>query len=175
MSDIESLKAAVDAAYKARLSVQDAIRAERRIADEKHSEIIAQIEGAHRPALVDALKAEKAAQAAYDAAVAEAALAANADMYRGLMVEWGPKSRYSFRNDPWVPTGKKARWEIRTPDSVFPANRSVGLPRMGERFLRPMKKDGSPSLGFVDAWNAKHYWLPEGERHPHAAPLTAAG
>lgn len=171
MSDLDIVKIALEAAHDAWLEVVNRREADRRAERDRHSAAMAAIDEKHQPNMTTAKKAEQAAQAAYDAAVAETAVAANASMFRGILVEWAPP-KYGW-DRPWQPTGRTGRWEICTYASKFAANMaSYRLPKMGGKFIRPLKKDGIPSLGAVATLYDQSRWLPEGERHPNAEPLT---
>jgi hypothetical protein len=60
------------------------------------------------------------------------------------------------------PTGRVSVVEQRTHTTMFRENARWGLPMMGDKFLRVLKKDGTPSLNFarIGDWD----WKPEGDK-----------
>lgn len=106
--------------------------------------------------------AESAAKRAYDEAIASAAIAENADMYTGILVEWDRRYRYGPPNA----TDRRGRYEICTLDTVFAAN--VGTyrkPAIGARFIRLQKKRRDTEhqvWPLSEGWPWPR-WLPEGE------------
>jgi hypothetical protein len=103
----------------------------------------------------------RAVRDAAERELAEAKAAAGAEALDGLPKGTLVEQRLSRfgRSGPKRLSGRKGRYEIRTPDSAFPANRSWGLPEMGKPFIRLLKKDGTPGLGFEATFFSN--WRPE--------------
>jgi hypothetical protein len=122
--------------------------------------------------LQDAHAAVAKAQTAIDEMKVSAGLRANADMPTYTLYEWMNESRSGWdRAAPYKRTGRKGRYEVRTPESQF-ATPPWAI-TLGEMFIRILKKDGSPSKRFetVNQWGEK--WLPEGQ-DPNQEKETAA-
>ena len=103
------------------------------------------------------------AQTALNQAIADAGVSANADMPTYILYEWkkDSRSRWESGPTPYKLTGRTGRYEVRTTESVFAT--TAWQFRLGERFIRVLKKNGAPGLRFEVAkrWGAK--WLPKGE------------
>lgn len=161
--DIEALRGALAQTQTARRLLENEIREERlRLMNEVEAKL-SQTYGAR---LAEVKKKEMEARVALSEAEVRLALIENADMYQGILFEW---ERVGFGLTRGVQkTGRRGKYEIRTRETVFPGNRQFGLPEMGEHFIRLLKKDGSPGLGFVsNYWKEK--WLPEGQKPEVAA------
>jgi hypothetical protein len=113
------------------------------------------------------------AHTAIDEMKVSAGLRASADMPTYTLYEWKKESRPGWVRGPYPykRTGRKGRYEVRTLESQF-ATHPWAI-TLGEQFIRPLKKDGSPSKRFetLKPWGAK--WLPEGQ-DPNQEKETAA-
>ena len=77
--------------------------------------------------------AEVAAERALGESLAAESVRANEAMFTGILIEWAKPGR-SYENRPMAPTGKRGRYEIRTPQTEV-QHRSH-LPGMGQKFIR---------------------------------------
>jgi hypothetical protein len=82
----------------------------------------------------------------------------------GIVAEWG-HFRHSYGRGAKRLTGKRGVFEVRMPDTQFAGNiSSYRLPAIGQVFIRLLKKDGTPGLGFqVSQFGKFGNWLSEGE------------
>jgi len=90
----------------------------------------------------------------------EAARGADSTLPEGMRVaQWMGRGGL-----PWRLTGKIGVVEIFTAASEIPANRSYGLPSVGSRCIRILKKGGSPSLSVerIPGDALPYGWYPEG-------------
>lgn len=76
------------------------------------------------------------------------------------MVQWDRSSHHY----PWRRTGKFGVVEIFSRESDYPANRTLGLPGIGGRCVRLLKKGGAPSLAIESfrRGDPPRGWYPEG-------------
>jgi len=127
---------------------------------------IAEIRQQFAERLAEAAAAVSSAERGIDEAKSAAGVLANADMPTHLLYEW-KRDRRSLN----ALTGRKGRYEVRTLESQF-ASTPHGV-SMGERFIRLLKKDGTPSLRheWLGTWRGK--WLPEGEDPNHEKDAAA--
>ncbi|MGH6741354.1 MAG: hypothetical protein ACREDY_20420 [Bradyrhizobium sp.] len=155
----------LSAEEKARAEAQMALRdIERRRAEAKtrllrEAEVLLNAEFA--APLAAAVAIEHAAMAALDAAKVAAAQIANAEMYRGVLVEWRRANQYRVS---WRLSGRRGRYDIWATESARPVNKTWGLPETGDKYIRLIKANGDPSLKFamIHSWGSAK-WLPEGE------------
>lgn len=162
--DITALSAALYDARRARIAFEDERDAAMRLLQAEVNDKIREAYGARE---AEVKKRETDAREALREGEERRGLAGNADMYQGILMEWiftgyGSHGRYMM-------TGRKGRYEIRKRETVFPGNRQYGLPPIEARFIRLLKKDGSPALGFVSGYRVDENWLPEGEKPKGAA------
>lgn len=104
----------------------------------------------------------KAERAINEEIVAEG-LRANADMPTHTLYEWRTESRVGWDRtpNPYKRTGRRGRYEVRTLESQFAT--PLWAINLGERFIRVLKKDGSPSKRFETGNRWGERWLPEGQ------------
>ena len=118
-----------------------------------------------RTALI-ALQRERArAEEEWNAAKVAHAKASDEGLPVGMIVfEWSNKGSfyYSSAKRPWTKTGRKGQVDIWTSASDHPTNERWGLPSVGDKYVRLIKKDGTLSRKFekLNSWNGT--WLPEG-------------
>lgn len=137
----------------------DAVRDE---INEKYRDAIARLRS-------EAVRAERA----YQDAIVEAAKDKLKDYPAGIVVEWTQwRDNWQRRPDLYKPTGRRGKYEIRTRETLFAANRNHGRPSIGEVFIRLIKKDGTPGTGFVESRKSGD-WLPEGETPKDAEAALA--
>lgn len=158
--DITALRAALHAARRARIAFEVEREAAKRLLQAEVNDKIREVYGARE---AEVKKREADAREALREAEERRGLADNADMYQGILIEW------SFIRPHPAMTGRRGKYEICTHKTVFPGNRQYGLPQIGERFIRLLKKDGSPALGFASGYRVDENWLPEGEKPKEAA------
>lgn len=84
------------------------------------------------------------------------------------LVEWEMK-RYPVNG--YVKTGRIGMVEVCTRKTEHPDNMRWSRPRLGDWFVRHLKKDGTPGKQYEIRW--KENWLPEGMEHPRAAKSQA--
>lgn len=80
------------------------------------------------------------------------------------MVEWTEPYRSFYNEVPKKPTGRTGVIELVTRETQHPANLRYGKASVGSYVIRLLKKDGTPSLSYVElgAWRTGT-WLPEGK------------
>jgi hypothetical protein len=115
--------------------------------------------------LIAAYAMEREARKAIQEAEVAEGLRKNADMYTGVLVEWDWETTGSGywrrRTGQKKLTGRRGRYEICTPQTIVQHRHH--LPEMGGRFIRLLKKDGSPALQAVRYYGSEE-WLPEGQK-----------
>lgn len=161
---LKELKEAVSRAKAAYLKLQNERDAEHRTLMEDVHRVLAAKYGARLKELSFAVRA---ARAAYEDAVAEAATGKLKDYHDGILIEWGspPDWRPYMGAYKKQPTGRRGRYELRARETQFAANvGSWRKPVIGEVFIRLIKKDGTPGTGFVKVREGSgSEWLPEGQ------------
>lgn len=164
--DIDALRAAARMATRERMAAQN----ERDEFKNAHlREIEVKANEIYQARIAEAVKRETDARATLREAEARKGLDDNADMYKGLLFEWGHERHgFGFASSPKKKTGRVGKYEVCTPQSTFSANKIYCRPSSGERFIRILKKDGSPSLDFVREYRSNG-WLPEGKTPEVAA------
>jgi hypothetical protein len=137
----------------ARKALEDAKKARREVEDLR-DEAIEQTRARFREELGNVIRDENKAYYLLQQAIVDEAIRQNVDMYSGVLVEW---SRF-WSDKIYKPTGRRGRYEIMTPTTqVLPPK-----PYVGGKFVRLLKKDGTPGLRRGDYWDSGK-WLPEGE------------
>lgn len=153
--DLDALEGAASAATSARMAIEQ----ER---DKAIHRLISEVRVSFAGRIAEAMKVEAEARIARDEETVRRALANNADMYQGILVEW----RNSRRSQQKEPTGRKGKYEICTRQTAFPIGRRL-LPSIGSRFIRLLKNDGTTGLAFAydpTRWNAEsERWLPDSQ------------
>jgi hypothetical protein len=111
---------------------------------------------------IEALRREsyEAKEAWEDAKIEQAAQDEKALPVGTVLVEWKRSGYYG--GGPSKPTGRKGVVNIWTRQSDHPGNLRWGLPEVGDRYIRVLKKDGTPSRNFEKLSDWKASWLPEG-------------
>lgn len=146
----ERLRNAERAEYRLKDEVREKRNAARAVIDEQ---LRAEYDEPLRLAAQKRYEAEKALDAERTAAWANKGPAVGT-----RYVEF--ESRSSWAQNSAL-TGRVAVVEQRTNETRLPENRKWGLPRVGEKFLRILKKDGTPGLN--TARIGDHNWKPESD------------
>lgn len=153
--------------YTAALAVAEeadrALRERKRKAEAEFEEQWEKTTEADRERLYQLRREANDAKEAWEAAKVErAAQDTNAIALGTVMVEW-KRSGYGFSPGPMKPTGRRGRVAIWTRESPHPENIRWGLPDVGDRYIRVLKKDGTESINFEKLSDWKTTWKPEGE------------
>lgn len=101
---------------------------------------------------VDALNALK---------VAEAGTSKEGPKIGTILVQW--KRGYGYNASLHV-TKTRGRVEVWTPESEHPPNVRWSLPSVGDKYIRILKADGTPSRTFDKLSGFRATWLPEGKK-----------
>jgi hypothetical protein len=116
--------------------------------------------------MTDAVSSVTKAEGLLNDTIAAEAIRQSGDMPTGVFVEWDhpviPGRTWGRDRSKWEQTGRRAIWMVCTPMSKFRGSK-WDHPPIGARFLRLLKKDGTPSLGHVPHRHKTDDWLPEGE------------
>ena len=108
--------------------------------------------------------AVQATRQTLDAARIAQATTALETLPKGVLVEWGhPKFYRSWERGPLKPL-RRAVLEVCTPTTKLPMNQTWNRPKLGDVFLRILKKDGTPGLAVERYDPGRRNWIPEGEQ-----------
>ncbi len=93
-----------------------------------------------------------------------------ASNYKGLLVEWGRHSSNWYdteKRDLLYPTGRRGLLQVCERETRFADNIThYKLPKIGDLFIRLVKKDGTSGLQHVLLYGGEvgGHWLPAGEK-----------